>query len=102
MNGVNRTKTVMVLKTIGTTALVQLAVQTLTLGVAPMHKTMAAVEAAVAPTIPMVTEFRIQAMHAQTNMLMPKMTLMAMAALMIAAVAETVAELERRIPMAMV
>ena len=85
---------------IGTTVQVQPAVQKLTDLVALMHKTVA--EEAVAPTIPMVTVFRIQAMHVQTNMLMPKMTLMAMAALMITAVAETVVELEQPIPMAMV
>ena len=66
-----------------------------------MHKTVAE-EAAVAPTIPMVTEFQIQAMHVQTNMLIPRMTLMGMAVLMITAVAETVVEVERPIPMEMV
>ena len=100
MIGVNRTKIVMVLKTIGTIALVLQMVQKLTLGVALRHKTV--VVAGVAPTIPMEMASRIQTMHVQTNMLMLKMTPMVMAVLMMTAEEETVAGQVHPIQMEMV
>ena len=99
-----RTKIVMVLKTIGTIVLVLQVVQKLTLGVALMRKTMAAVveTEAVAPTILMVMVSPIQTMHVQTNMLMLKMTLIMTAVLMMTAEVETVVDQVHPIQMEMV
>jgi hypothetical protein len=104
MNGVNRTKIAMVLKTIGTIVLELQMVQKLTLGVALKPKTMAAVveTVAVAPTILMVMAFPIQTMYVQTNMLMLKMTPIVMAVLMMTMEVETVADRVHPIQMEMV
>ena len=104
MIGVNLTKIVMVLKTIGTIVLVLQMVQKLTLGVALMRKTMAAAveTAAVAPTTLMAMASPIQTMHVQTNMLMLKMTLIMTAVLMMTEGVETVTDPVHPIQMEMV